>query len=528
VDRLAQHVEATADRAVGTVSITATDEDPARAVLLANTFATEVVDFLEDRDADRLEQTANDLAATADSLRQRIADLEATIAGNPPNVETVTAERDALIRELGDVIEDQEAATTAVRYSTLQEATKASEVDRLPGTGSRLQRMALAGLVALVLGFGLAIMLDRSDTRLRRRQDAEERFGLPVIAEVPEFSFLTRHRRLVIAAAPDSAKAEAYRTLRSALMLIGRRNDGLHPATAPASHPPTDPASTDPAGADLASTDPASGASSASPTGAVSTNGQGPSGNRTVIMITSPSASEGKSTTTANLAVAYAETGARVLVLSCDLWRSGIARRFKVKLGRGISDFLSAGTPVPLSRFVRSTTVHGVRIVTSGVAARRRGGTLVAQRRLIDEARGLADVVLLDTTPILSASITRELATVVDAVVVVCRVGRTTAAEAERCRDLLTQLGAPALGVVLVGVSGPPLADYFAYFAPRRDRAPSTKRTKATASKTAKATPPRAKEPTAAPEPSASEADAADEALGDGHAAERPDPAEQR
>jgi capsular exopolysaccharide synthesis family protein len=245
-------------------------------------------------------------------------------------------------------------------------------------------------------------------------------------------------------------------------------------------------------------------------------------------MITSPSASEGKSTTTANLAVAYAETGARVLVLSCDLWRSGIARRFKVKLGRGISDFLSAGTPVPLSRFVRSTTVHGVRIVTSGVAARRRGGTLVAQRRLIDEARGLADVVLLDTTPILSASITRELATVVDAVVVVCRVGRTTASEAERCRDLLTQLGAPALGVVLVGVSGPPLADYFAYFAPRRDRAPSSKRAKAAASKTAKTTPPRAKEPTAAPEPSASEADAADEALGDGHAAERPDPAEQR
>ena len=108
--------------------------------------------------------------------------------------------------------------------------------------------------------------------------------------------------------------------------------------------------------------------------------------------------------------------------------------------------------------------------MTAGGGGRGAGGRLHAQQRLIDEARRLADVVILDTAPVLSAALTRELATVVDAVVVVCRVGKTPAGEAERCADLLSQLGAPVLGLALVGVSAPPFYDYFAYSSPRRVR----------------------------------------------------------
>jgi Mrp family chromosome partitioning ATPase len=58
----------------------------------------------------------------------------------------------------------------------------------------------------------------------------------------------------------------------------------------------------------------------------------------------------------------------------------------------------------------------------------------------------------------------------VDTVLVVSRVGRTTAADAERCADLLEQLAAPTLGVVMVGVTMPLFSDYFSYAAPRRTR----------------------------------------------------------
>ena len=99
---------------------------------------------------------------------------------------------------------------------------------------------------------------------------------------------------------------------------------------------------------------------------------------------------------------------------------------------------------------------------------RRPGGRLLAERRLIDEAHRLADVVIIDTAPLPAASLTCELSTMVDTVLVVSRVGRTTAANAERCADLLEQLGAPTLGVVMVGVTTPLFSDYFSYAAPRR------------------------------------------------------------
>jgi Mrp family chromosome partitioning ATPase len=308
--------------------------------------------------------------------------------------------------------------------------------------------MLLAAAVALLLGFGLAIALDRSDTRLRTRQAAEAHFGLPVLAEIPLFSLPTRHRKLVVSDEPDSIKikAESYRTLRTAIMLYRRRDAAEREAEASPSY--------------------------RAPVGTMGTVGTVATvaPDRSIIMVTSAGPGDGKTTTAANLAVAYAESGRSVLVLSCDLWRSGVARHFGVKLGRGISDILAADDDPPLEEFVRDTSTPGVRVVTAGLAIRRPGGRLLAEQRLIERARGLADIVILDTAPILSAALTRELATMVDAVVVVARVGRTTAGEAERCGDLLDQLGAPALGLVLVGVATTPFSDYFSYVSPRRTR----------------------------------------------------------
>jgi Mrp family chromosome partitioning ATPase/capsular polysaccharide biosynthesis protein len=425
---LAKKLEVEADRTVGVVRISATDRAPDEAARIADAFATEVEAFLiEDQTAQQQEE-AEALQAREDEVRGEIAALDAQIAAAPDNA-TLADERDNKVRQLGD-IEDQQAAATgeAVRFSTVQAAPRGVERDPLPGTRSREQRMALAGGVALVIGFGLAIALDRSDTRIRNRRSAEAHFGTPVLAEIPAFNLPARRRKLLVHDEPDSVRAEGFRTLRTAIMLV------------------RDPEPTEQR---------------------LGGNGARPS--RSVIMLTSAGPGEGKTTTAANLAVAYAESGASVLVLSCDLWRSGAARHFGVRLGKGVSDLLAADD-IRLSDVVQDTDVPGVRIVTAGLAVRRAGGRLHAQQRMIDEARRLADVVILDTAPVLSAALTRELATVVDAVVVVCRVGRTPAGEAERCADLLSQLGAPVLGLALVGSSAPPFYDYFAYSSPRRVR----------------------------------------------------------
>ena len=165
------------------------------------------------------------------------------IANNPPDVDTQTAERDALIRQLGSVLEAQDAEASTVVYTTIDEADRGTKQERLPGTRSRAERMALAAAVALVLGFGLALTLDRSDTRVRTRRSAEEHFGLPVIAEVVKFPFWSRWRKLVVVRQPDTAVAESYRTLRSALMLLETDVDpqssaGKTTARQPRSHSP--------------------------------------------------------------------------------------------------------------------------------------------------------------------------------------------------------------------------------------------------------------------------------------------------
>ena len=443
---LAAQVTATADRALSTVSITASDEDPDQAVLIANTFSEEVVAYLQEQEAAETTAQAEEAAAREAELRAQIAELDAQIADEEPEsaaAGTLTNNRDLLNRQLGQLLDTQGQSAAPVEYTVLQPASAAVQQDRLPGTSSREQRMLLAGLVALVLGFGLAVVLGRSDSRLRTRREAEARFGLPVIAEIPALSLPKRRRKVVVAEEPDSVKAEAYRTLRAAIMLYRRKDDD-----ATFARPRHERVARD----------------------LVSGNGRRGRPDRDVILITSPGAGDGKTTTVANLAVAYAESGRSVLVLSGDLWRSSVARRFGVKPSRGVSDFLASDGATPLSSYVRKTSVPGVQVVTGGLAVRRPGGRLLAEQRLIDEAHRLADVVIIDTAPLLAASLTRELTTMVDAVLVVSRVGRTTVADAERCADLLEQLGAPTLGVVMVGVTTPLFSDYFYYAAPRRTR----------------------------------------------------------
>ena len=313
--RLSRDLTVDTERAVDTVAITAEADDPDFAALMANTVAAETVTFLVDRETARQEAIAEELNTRETQLRERIAELDATIDKNPPDVETITAERDALIRQLGEVLEEQDVDTQAVRYTSVEVPERGSKQERPLGTRTREQRMVLAGLVAAVLGFGLAIMLDRSDTRLRTKRSAEEHFGLPVIAEVVAFPIWSRHRRLAVARQPESAVAESFRTLRSALMLLGPVQ-----GTARRHNPPGDPPAT---------------------------NGERSHPPADVIMITSAGTDDGKTTTVANLAATYAESGQSVLVLSFDLKRSKV-RASKDKRHPGVSDYLAASSPPPL------------------------------------------------------------------------------------------------------------------------------------------------------------------------------------
>lgn len=431
VDDLFADVDATPSVELGTVEVTAEGGSPDEAVLLVNTIADEVIRFIDERDQTRAEEENQDRQAKVALLSQQARELEAQIAdvGGPdaPRAAGLVAQRDAVAGQIG-VLNAEASGASGTKWTSLQRATSATPESESAVGATRGQRMLLAGIVALLLAFGVAIMLDRSDSRLHTKEQAERQFNLPVLAEVPQLPMRLRHRAAVHGFESDPGMAEAYRGLRTALLLY-RDHLPLQLEAAELSGQPR--------------------------------RREAGSHPRQVIVVTSPEAGDGKSTTAANLAMAYAEAGQSALVICWDLWRPMSMRPFDVDEALGVSEFLAAGN-ASLSRFVQTSSVPGLHVVPAGAVGHQPGGQLDAGLRLLDEARNMADVVIIDTAPILAASVTRELVTMADVVVLACRAGRTTSPAAERCSELLERLGAPTLGVVLVGVPTPLLkSDYY-------------------------------------------------------------------
>jgi capsular exopolysaccharide synthesis family protein len=431
IDELLSSITVTPDPEVNTVEITATADTPDEAVLIVNTFAEEVLAFIDEGVA--AEEAAN--TAEADELRQQIDELSPIVAAGGPDAVGAQSRVDQLTEEIASL----EGTGDSTKWATLQAATAGTPQDDFVAGATTGQRMLLAGIVAALLGFGVAIMLDRSDSRLHTKEQAERQFGLPVLAEVPLLSMRNRHRAAVYGYQNDSRLAEAYRSLRTALLLF---RDRL-PLEVEA--------------AEL------SGRLQAGRGGAPGTSA------RQVILVTSPEAGDGKSSTAANLAMAYAEAGQSVLLVQWDLWRPIPARVFEAEDAPGVSEFLDAGN-ASLVRFVQSTSVPGLHLVPAGKLGHQPGAQLDAELRLLEEARSLADVVIIDTAPLLAASVTRELVTMADVVVLTCRAGRTTSPAAERTAELLERLGAPTLGVVLVGLPTGMFSDYYGNPPSRADR----------------------------------------------------------
>lgn len=126
-------------------------------------------------------------------------------------------------------------------------------------------------------------------------------------------------------------------------------------------------------------------------------------------------------------------------------------RILDVPQGAGITDLLASRNPGDLASLVRPTSVPGVRLVTSGLAAGHPGVLLAAAGDLIDMARDLCDVILIDTSPLLTANDTTDLLAYADTVLLVARYGRTLPENAHRMHELVTRLQVPVHGVCLTG-----------------------------------------------------------------------------
>jgi protein-tyrosine kinase len=172
------------------------------------------------------------------------------------------------------------------------------------------------------------------------------------------------------------------------------------------------------------------------------------------IGITSAAAGEGKSTTVANLAIALAEGGRRVIVIDADLRRPSLHTLFGAELQDGLSNLLMSEQVHELP--LQDTQARGVRLLSSGPSPANPLEALASRRfdQVLALARAQADLVLVDSAPAGALADAAVLAPRLEAMLLVVSAGRTKRDLARRAREQLERVNANLLGVVLTDVKG--------------------------------------------------------------------------
>ena len=325
-------------------------------------------------------------------LRQVVNRLSSRLDALPPASRGI-GEGAALADRLGGL-----RGLVGARDPTVQLASAATPPAEAAWPRPALSLVA-AALVGLVLGIGIAIALELMSPLVLRDEDIlEERLAL--LAHVPRTSTRDLQRYLQTRGGPTDDVKDAYRLVR--VNLHAARPNGESPAT---------------------------------------------------ILVTSGARGDGKTTAALNLALVYAHTGARVILVDADLRRADLSHLLGVAPGqKGLPELLL--DEATADEVLVPAPVHGGSLqVLTARADEGEVVDLLQSRRIeqvVEELRSQADVVIFDSPPVTEVADALPLATAVDAVVIVVRFGRTRRDKLADARLVLSQLGVLPAGVIAV------------------------------------------------------------------------------
>lgn len=409
------------------VTVTAESTESAEAARVANTYVEvyitarrqQVIDDLQTA-IDEVQVKITEIGGQLDDLDQfdeLLADLDARIAAAPSvaEAESLLVQRSQLQEEANSrrtAVESQQAPYVA-QLGRLQLATNLTQTGGAQLVGpavepnspirpTPLRNGSVALVVGAILGVGAAFLREYLDDTVKTKDDLQHAaHGTTVLGLIPAVeSWKDRTSSPVVSLTdPNSAAAEAYRSLRTAVQFIGLD----HPLK--------------------------------------------------VIQFTSPNASEGKTTTLANLAVALARAGQRVVVVCCDLRRPRIHEFLGLDREPGFTSVLLG--EMPLSKALQPVAGEGKCALLSAGTSPPNPSELLSTKRaeeLLTALKNECDVVLLDSPPVLPVTDALVVSRFVDATILVATAGLTTRKEMHRAIELLHQVSAPVVGTVLNGV----------------------------------------------------------------------------
>jgi capsular exopolysaccharide synthesis family protein len=360
----------------------------------------------------RLDATPEELAQqiTASSKLDSVI-IDVTVTGESPQaVEAVANAVGAIFPRLVDELE-RPSSPTGVPPVVVRVVQPAEVPDR-PSSPGLPMALALGLLGGLALGLGGALARNALDSSVKSPDQLREVTRAPNLGVVAFDSGVPRHP-LTVHEDPHSPRAEAFRQLRTNLQFLDV--DTQHK----------------------------------------------------VVVVTSSMPSEGKTTTLANLAIALAYAGSRVLVVEADLRRPKLADLLGVDRSVGLTSILAGR--VRAEQAVQHWSGGVFDVLASGPLPPNPSELLGSQHMasLLAELRERYDVVLLDTPPLLPVTDAAAVAPSTDGAILVCRFKKTRGAQVAQAVTALEAVSVPVLGTVftMVPSAGPrAYAQYNSYY----------------------------------------------------------------
>jgi len=283
-----------------------------------------------------------------------------------------------------------------------------AQIPKSPVKPKKAQNILLAIVVGLSLGAGLAFFLEYIDSTIKLPEDISQFLKIPYLGPVPALATESNpdgtlvERKpaedLVTLLEPKSTASEAYRGIRTSLLL--------------------------------------------------SSADQAPQ----VILVCSAAPHEGKTITAANIAIAMAQAGSKVLIMDCDMRRPKIHKLFGIDRDKGMSNILAGSCNMGDSIF--HTTVQNMDIMTSGPIPPNPSEILVSNRmkEIIEQVRTRYERIIIDSPPITAVTDAAIISNLVDGVIIVIRANDTHREIVKNGIAHLKSINAHILGAVLNGV----------------------------------------------------------------------------
>jgi capsular exopolysaccharide synthesis family protein len=183
------------------------------------------------------------------------------------------------------------------------------------------------------------------------------------------------------------------------------------------------------------------------------------------LLISSSQPGEGKSTTTANLAIAFAQLRKKTLLVDADLRKPVQHNVFGLSRGPGLSEFL-IGEIEDVNSIVHESKVENLYILTAGGLPPNPSELLGSERmsQMIDKLEQEWDMILLDSPPIVAVTDASMISGEIDAIAMVVKAGQTERSAVDRALDMMRNVKAPLIGAILNGASQGSLGGKYAYY----------------------------------------------------------------